>query len=238
MKATEHVRSVAALAVGGGLTAALWWGLLNVPESNVAALILSTTLAVLVVVCAGVTTGLAAAFGQGLSSGQASRRALAACPLFVASLAVFMALWWLTGTADGWWREHQGEVDALFLRYPGITQTQWLHRAMVWAIWLVRWGLGLSVVLAITVVATLRSNRFALAGLRLSVRWRLLAATAVGLLVVTQLLWRLAYWRPAALPANWIEVLFAVVKLGALSLLSLAIAAAVLRIYGRAAASV
>ena len=45
-----------ALAIGYAVTLALFWALLNVPESSVPALALSAALAVLVLVAAGLTT--------------------------------------------------------------------------------------------------------------------------------------------------------------------------------------
>jgi hypothetical protein len=90
------------------------------------------------------------AFAQDVSPGVGVRRTLAALPSFVAGLAVFAILWWLTGFADGWWRAHHGAVDALFLRYLGATRTQPVHQAAFRATWLVRWVLGLSIVAGLT----------------------------------------------------------------------------------------
>lgn len=235
MNVHSFTRSAATLAVGYALGAALLWALLNVPESNALALTLSAVLLLLVAVTVGVTTASAMAFAQDVSPGVGVRRTLAALPSFVAGLAVFAILWWLTGFADGWWRAHHGAVDALFLRYLGATRTQPVHQAAFRATWLVRWVLGLSIVAGLTAAGAQGGMRLAGSGLRLSVRLAPLAAAAVGILVVSEGLWRIVVWRPKSLPPNWAEPTFATAKLIVLYALTVAIAAAVLRVYGRAA---
>jgi hypothetical protein len=231
-------RSIAAatgvLAVGYAITVALFWALLNVPESSVMALALSALLVFLVVAAAGVTTSAATALIAGTSPRQISRRAIRALPGFLAGLVVFAFLWWITGAADEWWRAHTGEVDAVFLRHLGTGRTGLLHAGVFQATWLVRWALGLSVVAGLAVACTIEGLRAARHGLRAAVRFVPLMATAIAALIAGKGLWKLVDWRPSAIPANWMEVAFVAIKLSVLYLLAIAMTAIVLATFQRA----
>src|SRR5262249_43075799 len=146
--------AVVTLALGYAVAAALFWALLNVPESSVAALGLSAALAAATLMAAGMATAAAAALGDGASGGGALRRSLAALPACLVGLIVFGALWWMTGAIDRWWSGHRGEVDATFIRYVNIARTNRLHQAVFWTTWIVRWIVGLSVVAALVATAT------------------------------------------------------------------------------------
>lgn len=229
------MRSSTTLAVGSSVAAALFWTLINVPESNVFTLSLSALLVPLFLVTIGITTAMAAALAQGVAFRAAGRRAVAALPGFVAGLAIFALLWWLTGSVDEWWRDHRGEMDAWLLRQFGATRTAFLHVTVFWMTWLVRWALGLSVILGLVTAGTLSGWRASGRGLRLAVRLLPFAATAVGVVVVNESVWRLASWRPTFLPPNWVEPAFAVTKIVVLYTVAVAMAAAILGVFGRAA---
>jgi hypothetical protein len=226
-----------AAVVGGGtaLAAALFWTLLNVPESNVAALTISAALVLAIVLVIGVTVGFTTALAMTLSVGAALRRALAAVPAFVAGLAAFGILWWVTGRADAWWQATRGEIDATFFRYAGTPGTAPVHMLARAIFWLVRWAVGLSIVAAVTAVVALHGTRSFARGLRLSLRPWLLAVTAAAALLCWRVLWHVAFWRPAALPASSVEIAFAAAKLAILYALAALIAAFVLRRYAFAA---
>ena len=97
-------------------------------------------------------------------------------------------------------------------------------RMLQWAIFLALVG-GL--------LSTLQGLSGTARGFRLSVRPLPLGATALGVVVVAEGLWRLVYWRPMALPHNWVEPAFAVLKLGVLYVVAATIAAVVLQVFGR-----
>jgi hypothetical protein len=227
------LRSASTLGVGYAAVAALYWALLNVPESSVLALTLSAALVLLMVVTAGTTTAVASAFSQHATASRAVRRVAPALPGFVGGLTVFVILWWLTGTADAWWRAHLGEMDALLVRYLGVTRTGWLHEAVLWTIWLARWVLGLSAIAGL--VTALTGARGVPSGLRASLRLAPLTAVTLGVVVVSEGLWRLVYWRPRRFPSTWIEPPFVVAKLAVLYALTAVIAALVLDVHRRAA---
>ena len=246
MSARAIAKAAGVLAIGYAITLGLFWALLNVPESSVPALALSAALAVLVAVAAGFTTGSAAALvaGAAFSPPTAStplaslreigRRALRALPGFLAGLMIFGVLWWITGSADDWWRAHRGEVDAVFLRYLGTGRTALMHEGVFQTTWLVRWALGLSAVAGLVAACTIGGIRAAAGGLRAAVRIVPLVVTAIAALVVGKGLSRLVYWRPKAIPPNWLEPAFVAIKLSVLYLLAIVMAAIVLAAFQRA----
>jgi hypothetical protein len=233
VKPGAFLRSASTLGVGYAVVAALYWALLNVPESSVLALTLSAALVLLMVVTAGATTAVASAFSQHATAIRAVRRVAPALSGFVGGLALFAILWWLTAAADDWWRAHLGEIDAVLVRYPGVTRTGRLHEAVLWAIWLARWVLGLSAIAGL--VTALADARGVQSGLRASVRLAPLTAVTLGVVAVSEGLWRLAYWRPGRLTSTWVEPVFVVTKLAVLYALTAFIAALVLHVHRRAA---
>jgi hypothetical protein len=231
MNLQRFALSAMLLAIGYAMTAALYWALLNIPESNVLALLVSAVLVLLVAIAGGVTTGMALALAQGARSADAGRRAIAALPSFFAGVVIFGALWWLTGFAEAWWRGHRGEVDAVFLRYMGTARTGPLHQSVLWVIFLARWALGLSVVAAL-IAAGISGGRLATIGRDLrSIRMIALGAACAGVIAVTQGLWRLVFWRPQGLPASGVELVFVTAKLMVLYALAISIANAVLWVH-------
>ena len=223
------------LALGYGLAGALYWALLNVPESNALALVLSASLVLLIVAAAAAATAGAVMIANGATR-DTWRHMGAAIGGFVLGLAIFAALWWSTDRADTWWADHRGEVDALFLRYGGMTRTAWLHQTVSWVTFLARWALGLSVVTGLVVAGARGGGHTLRRGIRGSVRLVSLAATLVGVVIVSEGLWRLALWRPTRLPPTWMEPAFVTVKLAVLYALTVAVAAVVLGVHRRAAA--
>ena len=232
MNARSFLVSGAILAAGFAVDLALFWALLNVPESNVAALGLSATLIVLGSAIAGVAIGAAVTVASGVSIGRALVRGLRALPMFVVGLLLFGLLWWASGAAASWWSAHAGEVDAVFLRYANLTRTRWLHLTVAWVLFLARWALGLSIVLGLVAASAIGGDGVIRRGLRTAVRAASLAAATAGVVVISEGLWRAVYWRPASLTTS-LEPAFAIVKLALLYAGASAVAAAVLAVYRR-----
>jgi hypothetical protein len=224
------------LALGYALAAALYWALLNVPESNGLALALSASLVPLIVGTSAVATAGAVMIASGATT-DLRHRMRAAIGGFVAGLAIVATLWWATGRADGWWSAHRGEVDALFLRHGGMTRTRWLHQTVFWVTFLVRWALGMSVLAALVVAGASGGRHPFRRGLRSSVHVAALSTTMVAVVIVTGGLWRLAWWRPRSLPSTWIEPAFVTLKLTVLYALVVGLAACVLGVHRRTAGS-
>jgi hypothetical protein len=225
--------SALVLACGYAIAGGLFWLLLNVPESNVVALLASAVAFLSVIVCAGLATAAALTVPQGGPTREIIRRAVRTLPLFLLGLVIFAALWWLTARVDSWWSAHRGETDAIMLRYLGLTNTNWLHLAATWLIWLVRWGLGLSSVAAFSAAGASGKGQVT-SGLRGAVRLAPLAMAVAAALIVSQGVWRWVYWRPAGLSPSYAELAFVVVKLGVLYLMVAALGAAVLDVHRRA----
>lgn len=235
MSTVGFARAAIVLLIGSMALAGIYWGLLHVPESNVLALLLSATLVVVLALGLGFTIGLAAGSGTRVQASQAVRRAMGALPSFIVGLAVFAALATVTLLFDRWWAAHRGEVDALAVRYANITATAPLHVAVAWGSWLVRWVVGVSCVVGLVVASVSRSDVNRPSGLRLALKSRPLGAASIGVLLVTQGLWRVAPWRPQSLPPTRAEVYFSAAKLGMLYLVAILIATAVLAVYLRSA---
>lgn len=223
MKPQTFITNMAVALGGTVLAGASYWTLLNVPESNVLALALSLFL----VIVTGLIVGLAAGTVAGHAGGRALREALPwsvrRLPLFLAGVALCAALWWLTSFIEGQWGLHSGEIDALFLRYAGTSNTAWLFTTVAWILWLVRWGIGLALVAALIVGSP-----------RLVVAAKPLAGVVVALLTGWALSFAI-YWRPTAIPANTAEVIFALAKFGVLALAGAALVVGVLTVFAREA---
>ena len=231
MTAAGIIRSAAALAIGAAATVALYLALLNVPEANVTSLLLSAVLVLLIVLAAGLTAGLAAALpAHGWRA--ALRRAAAGMPAFIIGLLLVAALFVVLDRLESWWGLHRGEVDAMLLPYIGTRSTAPLHTAVAWLLWLVRWGVGLSLVLGPVVAAAGGSPR---RGIRLALAAVPLVAMMLAAVVLSQGVWRIVYWRPEGLPATSLEVAFVAAKLIVLYLAAALVAGIVIGVYRRAA---
>jgi len=209
---------------GGAIGGALFWALLNVPESNVLALTLSAVLALVIVLSAGMAIATAACAADGASAGDVARRSLYALPAFVAGLLIAGALWWLTGASGSWWQAHRGETDALLILHANIAHTRGLHNTVAEVLWIIRWGLSLSVIVALVTTAAVRPAAGLAGGLRNGVAWTSLAASVVIAEALARA-WPIVYWRPARITTA-MEPAFVGVKLALLYVLASVIAAA------------
>ena len=158
---------VGCLALGHALVGSLFWGLLQVPESTVWMLGLSAAIVLLMVALAGFTQLMALLSWADVKPLTARlRRSLTRSPSVLIGAAIMGLLWWPTGQLAEWLAAHRGEIDGWLMLHMGWTRTAWLHSGAVWAIWLVRYGLGLSASLALVAAVAGRGYR----ELR-SVRW-------------------------------------------------------------------
>jgi hypothetical protein len=208
------------LAVGHALLAGLFWGLLQVPESNVAMLVVSALVGVALLVVAGWVQGIGlAAWAPESGLVGAARRAVRAPLAMVIGLALGGLVWLVTRAAAVAWAAHAGEADAWLMLHFGWTRTAGLHVVVRWLILFVRYAVGASLIL--TVVAFAVERR--LSGLARIGTWlraafspRRLALVALVLYAFLWLPWRAVYWRPAWIAAGWQEPLFVGVKLAVL----------------------
>jgi hypothetical protein len=204
------------LLVGHAAAAGVFWGLLQVPESNAWMLSLSALLSVVLVALVGfVETGGVLRWVGTSRFGERLARAVRNIPASIVAMLVFSAVWWITGWLASQAGGHRGEIDAALMARFGWTKTAWVHTTIGWAIWFVRYTVGLSLALTLMVVGAVQGFgavvRFRWLGRGLSpLRLVLVAA---WLLILIWLPWQAVYWRPRSLPANWLEPVFVTVKL-------------------------
>jgi hypothetical protein len=205
------------LVVGHAILGALYWLLLQVPESNVFMLSASLLVVIALIGWAGVVqatavigwvpgTRAAAALVQGTR-----RAAWIAFPL-----ALFVLVWLATGHVQNWLAAHRGEFDAWFIARFGWTDAGAFHTAVRWLLWFVRYGVGVSLAAALfaSVVTTKAPGASPLAWASRGGSWRSLLITTAMLWVGIWLPWHyLAAWRPASLSVSWVQPAFAAAKL-------------------------
>jgi hypothetical protein len=198
-----RLASIAAwLLAGHGLWVALFWSLLQVPESSVWMLALSAVLAiVLVVLAAAVQSGASAAWqtdrtvAPALAAG--SRRVDAA---MLAAL-VFGALWWATEALLTWHAGVAGQIDAAFIARTGRSQTQWIHATFFWLVMFLRWTVGLTLAVSLLSAAVTRGPAVLRSGawIRSAMAPRSWLTVTFWFVLLVAIPWHLVDWRPRSL---------------------------------------
>lgn len=190
------------LLAGQAVWLALFWALLQVPESSVAMLALSALLVVgLVVLAAAIVSGGMAAWDLDRPAARGLLPRPGRLGAALLSGAVLTAVWWTGGLLLESHGRLAGQIDAVYIAWTGSSATAWIHTAIVWAVAWLRWSLGLS--LAVSLLgAAVRHGGAALGDLRwvraaLSPRvWGLLTVWLVCLVVLP---WSQVHWRPSGL---------------------------------------
>lgn len=210
------LRQIAWLFTGAVITGALYWTLVNTPDSNVL-MLTGSALVVLGIIAVGATTvGGAVHLARG---GQWSRgmlrTGLATLPRFVVSLAPMLLVAWLSGRAMSWLDAHGGETSAWFIARLGWADVSWLIAGAEWALAWVRWIAGpwLGLTLFVAVTDPGRQAGVFRGWAAAACRWRPLALATLWFIVLIALPWRLAVWRPGGLPPTWVEPALAGLRL-------------------------
>lgn len=212
----KAVALVTWLVAGHAALIGLFWGLLNVPESNAAMLTLSAVTVFVLVVAGALVEGTAGAwllpqrtFREALRAGAVSS------PALVAALVLFGGCWWLGSLIDGWHEARRGQIDAWLIATFNTPDASWPHRVLDVVVFLVRGVVGVSLALALY-FARLEG------GFRAMLRPAWVAAglsrdqvtlVAIGMTLFVALPWQFVYWRPADLPLSWVQPAFAGGKL-------------------------
>ena len=181
------------IGVIDGLAGVAGLGFLYTPESNLPMLVLSALLVLLA----------AALLLLSSTSG-------------AAALVQRIAPWKALGMARA------GQVDAAAIVAGNVTNTRPLHTAVHWLVVIVQWIVvpsWLATALA-WIAAYERRDVLGLKWLASGLHWRILLVTAAAVAVLVWLPWRFVYWRPRALPASSVEMVFIVAKLAVIYLLS------------------
>lgn len=204
------------LCVGHALLGGLYWTLLNVPESNVLMLIASVLLAILIVVGAAVIDTTALLWLRAdWPLGRALRRSLVALPIFLLALAVWLLIAWICGRLASVHEVRGSELDAWLIAKFDWTRTAWLHRAIDYAIAIVKYVLGLSLAVSLLSIGAAESiaDVGRLRWIPRGLHWLQLVVVAVAVYGLVWLPWQAVYWRPASLPPTSVQIVFSVVKL-------------------------
>jgi hypothetical protein len=215
------VKAALWLLVGHALLGGVYWGLLNVPESNVVMLAVSALLSLLLLVGAAVVQATAVGMVAPAVTPRSMAALAASVPAFVIAAAIWLAVSWLAGWLDARHTAHAGEIDAWLIAHGDWTRTAWLHRGIGIVIWILRYVLGVSLAVGFFVTWVLdgvseaiRPRRFIAA-----LGWKRLLFVAAAIVVLVWLPWRAAYWRPS-MPSTFVQPLFAAVKLGLIALVA------------------
>lgn len=209
----------ACLAVGHAALSGLFWLLLSVPESNIAMLIASALIVLLMIGVFGWVEALGVlAWHTTRPARELPRRALHLMPWVWLAGLVFLLVATLVSALSGTWFGHRGEIDAWLMLHFNVTETGRIHGLAQWVLLFLTYVLGLSLAVALV------EGRVG-EGVRTAARatWLRAAVSPVRLLLLTGiwllflwLPWRAVDWRPKGLAPNWQEVAFVAVKLGVL----------------------
>lgn len=211
------------LVIGHSVLGLMYWGLLQIPESNVLMLGASLLTAVAMVVWGGIVLATALrAWDTDVSVRSALSTGVRGAVWVVPALVTSVGCWALGGVAAGALAARAGEFDAWIIVQTGWTGTGPVHVAFEWAVWFVRYAvaaaLGAACMAAGVIGGAAAVARFRWVGRALS--WRTLPVTVGALLVGMFYPWHhLAGWRPASLPDTWVQPVFAALKLGVLFVL-------------------
>lgn len=216
-------RATAWLFLGHAILFGLYWGLLNVPESNVLMLAASTALALLLVVGLGVVQAVAARL-LALTTGVRSLRAslLASVPAVLVAL-VLLGIWvYVVFLLDARYSAHRTEIDAWLIAHGDWTRTAPLHRTIEAVIWFLRFVIAASLTTGLFVRWVLVGAESALHPRRAlaDLGWKRLAVVTAALLLFVWLPSYAWYWRPASLPPTIAQPAFAAMKLTLLALVA------------------
>lgn len=220
------------LLAGHALWLGLFWGLLQVPESSTAMIVLSAALIVLLVALGAALHGGAAAAWD--ATRDPWGRLLAGVHLVPAVLlasAVFGAAWWVTDVALDWHTRTAGQIDAAYIARTGRSATGWIHGVIFWTVMFVRWTLGLTLAVSLlgavagTGLRAVASTRWIRAGVAPR-RW---LALTFWLVLLVALPWQAVDWRPARIGLA-LEPWFVAAKLAAVAVAMAAGWALVLRV--------
>jgi hypothetical protein len=208
------------MLAGAAVTAALYWGLLNTPESTAWTLALS---AVLVLLCAAVSAVTIGAVLLAWHERRLSRATLARAgrtmPACLPAVLLVAAVWWATRHAGAWVDASSGEISAWFIARFGWSDVSWLFSAIAWLGWWLRWVVAPFAALVWWRSILVRGWRPTSAVVREGLRpGGVLAATALVLVLVWMPWTRLAPWRPRGVAPGTAELLFVAAKLGAVAI--------------------
>jgi hypothetical protein len=207
---------VAWLTFGHALVIALFWGLVNVPDSNALMLGVSIATLTLLIVAIAVVNGTAAAWLlPGRTWRQAFQAGVGSVAAVVAAALLLFAFWWTGDVFHRWFTGHRGEVDAWIIATFDDTKTTWIDRVVSVLLFLWTGVVGVSLAVAVLYAKLERGMGAVARGewLRAGLSRDQLMLTAVAMTLLVALPWQAAFWRPRGLPLTWWQPAFATLKL-------------------------
>jgi hypothetical protein len=206
----------------GGAVAltALYWLLLNTPDTNALALSASAALLLALLVVSAVVVNAAVLLSRGSRLATAVARGLRGTPWFVATLVPLAVIWWAMNAADAWVSAHAGEINAWFIAQFGWADISPLLQAERW---LVRWlGWVAAPLAGLSLLAALldhgASGVIRDPWLVRAWHWRTLIVATLVFAVLIVAPWQLTAWRPR-LPPTWVEPAVVALRLAVIAVL-------------------
>ena len=133
-------RTTAVMLGGAAIAGAVYWGLLNTPESTVWMLALSAMLAALAAVVAALTIGVVLLAWSGHEWSRALLvRAVRGLPACVPPVLLVALAWSLVLRGNAWLDAHSGEISAWFIARFGWSDVRWLFTTVAWIAWWLQW---------------------------------------------------------------------------------------------------
>jgi len=207
------------LVAGHVVLGGLYWALLHVPESNVLMLTTSLLLVLALVWGTGAVEGAGLlASGSGMSVRSQLVPGLKRAWLVILPLLLFAAIFWMTGRISDWFARYGSQMDAWIILKTGWTKADRVKPAFAHIMAFVRWGIGLSLALALfreLLLGGVGALAARPAWLTRAMHWKALLVFALGLVFGWLLPWHVAnwHWVPASQVGTWFEPAFATVKL-------------------------
>lgn len=220
---TRTLAGTTVVMLGGALVSgAMYWGLLNTPESTVWTLALSVLFAALLTVVAALTIGVVLLAWSGHDWSRALLvRAVRGLPACVPPVLLVALVWSLVLRGTTWVDAHSGEISAWFIARVGWSDVQWLFTTVAWMAWWLQWVVAPFVALVWWRSILVSGWRPTGALVREALRPAgVLVATAIVLVLVWMPWTQLVPWRPRSLGPGTMELVFVAAKLGVVALLS------------------
>lgn len=210
------------LLTGTALTSGVYWTFLITPESTIWMLAISALLLLIAFFLVGITiSGAIVGWRHGISASHL-RTAIAGAPAMMPAALIIALVWWLVSGVTDRVTINGGPINAWFIAAFGWDDVSWLFTGISWlAVWL-KWVVA--PMLAVSVMAgVIAAGWRALAGIGWVTRALaplpiVLATLTFAVLVAAPWLY-VAPWRPAAVPANVVELMFIIAKLSVTALL-------------------